>query len=635
MDIRPRFSLVAVLVLAFALAACGDDDNPATPNDTTPPGVSTVTPVDDHHIDITFSEQVTKSSAEDESNYTIIPAPVPVSPKRGVAAAGGVSVVGATLKGDNKTVTVATGSSMAGLNLQVTVHNVSDMTGNKIGEAGSGKSFTGSDTVDETAPSEVSHAPLSNATNIAVNATVVVNFSEAISTASALWVAGPGAGAASGNVSSNAQGGVSFTQSIDGAKLTLTLTQQLAYSQLYTVTVNADDFAGNQSGTIQWSFTTAANNDRTPPTLVSTVPANLAANVNVNSNLSITFSEAIYQGDFNVQLVPDPGAGLATWSNGGKTVTFDPTNPLQTNTQYTLTIFPKGVFDLAGNGILGLHTVTFTTAAQLAGGSIAGTIAGDAGTQAADPTGATVIAADVSPFDNDSFHVFASAKVATNDTYTLPYLPDGLYYYIISVKDTNGDGDLDPSDGDAIGAYGVDFATQDFNPDSVVIDGGAHVTGRNFGLYDPSTARGTITYNGAFVGEPIVYVGLFETTGFSLDATPVFGVPAYGPDFAWSFSTLEDLIPEGDYYLAAFMDTNNNQSYDAAVEPAGLYGTLAQPTVVHMSNGTDTKNISFEVVDVPGAPASSTSVVWPRAKHNTAFQRLAAAVRQSQQQMSR
>ncbi|HET6463217.1 MAG TPA: Ig-like domain-containing protein, partial [Candidatus Krumholzibacteria bacterium] len=483
MDIRPRFSLVPALVLVVALAACGDDSNPATPNDTTPPGVSTVTPVDDHHIDIAFSEQVTKSSAEDESNYVISPAPIPVSPRGGATAAGGITIAGATLKGDNKTVTVSTDQSMAGLSLQVTVHDVSDNSGNKIGEGGSSKPFTGSNTTDATPPTVVSKAPAAGATNIAVNATVVVNFSEAIQSASAAWFAGPGAGVAS----ASALGGESFTQAIDGSKLTLTLNAPLAYSQLYTVTVNATDFAGNPSGTTQWSFTTQANNDHTPPTLVSTVPANLAAGVDVNSDLSLTFSEAINQSDFNVEIAPDAGDGVATWSNGGKTVTFNPTAPLATDTQYTFSIFNDGVFDLAGNGIVGVTTVKFTTATTLAPGSIAGAVTGDAGTPAANPSGAVVIATDASPFNGDPFHTFGSTKVPASYNYSILYLVDGTYY-IVSVKDSNGDGDLDPSNGDAIGGFGVDVPLNDLDPDAIEVAGGAHVTGKNFALYDPSTA---------------------------------------------------------------------------------------------------------------------------------------------------
>ena len=68
MDIHPRLSLVAAVLLAFALAACGDDDGTGTPNDTTPPSVSSVTPIDDHNIDIRFNERVTEASAENEGN---------------------------------------------------------------------------------------------------------------------------------------------------------------------------------------------------------------------------------------------------------------------------------------------------------------------------------------------------------------------------------------------------------------------------------------------------------------------------------------------------------------------------------------------------------------------------------------
>jgi methionine-rich copper-binding protein CopC len=633
MDIRPRFALMAAVLLACALAACGDDDNPATPNDTTPPGVSTVTPVDDHHIDITFSEQVTKSSAEDESNYAITPAPIPVSPKGGAAAAGGITVAGATLKGDNKTVTLATDQSMAGLNLQVTVHDVSDMTGNKIGEGGSGKSFTGSNTTDETAPSVVSKAPVANATNIAVNATVVVNFSEAIQSASAQWFAGPGAGAASGS----ARGGVSFAQEIDGSKLTLTLNAPLAYSQLYTVTVNADDFAGNPSGTTQWSFTTTANNDHTPPTLVSTVPANLAAGVDVNTDLSLTFSETINQSDFNVELAPDAGDGVATWSEDGKTVTFNPAAPLTDDTQYTFSIFPQGVFDLAGNGIVGIHTVQFTTAATLAAGSIGGTVTGDAGTPAADPTGATVIAADGSPFGG-LFNVFGSVKVAANNTYNVLYLPDGTYY-IVSVMDTNHDGDLDPSSGDAVGGYGADVGGGDLDPDSVAVAGGAHVTGKNFALYDPTTASGTVTYSGSANGDYPVYIGFFDTNGFSITDDPLAATDAFGIDHEWLFNSADGALDgpfvEGNYYVGAFMDVNNSGFFEPATDPAGFYGGLPTPTVVNLANGADRTNIVIPIQDpVPGLVVTAP-VLWPKAKHNAAFQRLVDIVRQSQQQASR
>ncbi len=636
MDIRPRSSLVAAVLLAVALAACSDDDSPTGggPNDDTPPVVSTVTPIDDHNIDITFDEQVTKGSAENEDNYTIILAPVPFAASRGVngAVGGGVTVAGATLKNDAKTVTVSTQQSMAGLNLEVTVHNVSDLTGNVIGEAGSSKSFAGSNTTDVTAPTVVEHAPLANGHNIAVNPTVVVQFSEALQSANALWFPG-GAGSASAGVSPSPAGGVSFTMLIDGAKLTLTPNAPLEFNTTYTVSVSGTDFSGNAGSNTQWSFTTLVNNDHTPPTLVSTSPANLATGVNVNSNLSMTFSEEVNQSELNILLVPDPGDGLATWSNGGKTVTFDPTAPLLADQSYTLTIYPNGVFDLAGNGIDGLHTVTFTTAAQLASGSIAGTITGDAGSEADDPTGATVIAADGIPFSGP-FNIIGSVKVAANNTYAIPYLSDDVYY-LLCVMDTSGDGDLDPGAGDAIGAYGVDFATSDFNPDSVYVSAGAHVTGNDFTLFDPSAVTGTVTYTGTAKGDYSIFVGLFDTTGWSITDLPVIGTVALNFDNEWGFNTLDQEFPEDDYYVGAFMDINGNQAFDPLIDPAGFYGGIVTPTVLHIVNGNDITGIVIHITDPTPGLVGTASVLWPKATHNPAFQSLVEAVRQSQLQASR
>jgi methionine-rich copper-binding protein CopC len=634
MAIHSRFSLVAAALLALSLAACGDDSSPTgTPNDTTPPAVSSVTPVDAYHVDIAFNEQVTKGSAENESNYSIVEAAVPSPVGRGQNAAPGdpVTISGATLKNDNKTVTLATTTSMAGLSFDVGVTNVSDVTGNKITGTVS-KPFTGSGTPDGTAPTVVSHTPLSAATNISIGATVTVTFSETIASASASWILG-------GPTASSMQAagvGVPFTSEINGATLTLTPDASLDYSTTYTVFVAGTDNAGNAGTNTSWSFTTGANNDHTPPTLVSTSPANLATYVNADANLSMTFSEAINQGNFNVQLVPDAGSGVATWSNGGKTVTFDPDASLLATQQYTLTIFPNGVLDLAGNGIVGLHTVTFTTGAQLASGSIGGIVTGDAGSAAADPTGATVIATDSNPLNSDVFGVFSSVKVAANDTYSTPYLPDGLYY-IISVKDTNGDNDLDPTSGDAIGAYGVNVATADLSPDSIAVDAGAHVTGKNFTLFDPSTASGTVQYTGAAQGDYPILVGLFDTSGFSIDDSPVVGTDAFDVDHKWSFNTLDGAFPEDNYYVGAFMDINTNGNYDPAIDPAGFYGGLPTPTTVDLENGHDNTGIVIQITDPPAmvnAPATA-GMVWPKAKHNAVFQRLSEIVRQSQLQASR
>lgn len=623
MDIRSKFPLVAAALLALALAACSDDSSGpggGGTTDTTPPGVTTVTPVDAFHVDVTFNEQVTKSSAEDESHYTLTP--VALSVVSATSTKGVIGVSDATLKNDKKTVTLTTSSSMSGLNFDLGITGVSDTHGNDITE-GVSKPFTGSDNPDVTAPQIIEKSPAAGATNVPIGTTVTIKFSELLNnttfTGGVSWTSGAGP--------------VEFSITHDGTQYTLTPAAALGYNEIQTIGLTGvQDPSGNTLIDTEWSFTTTNVTDHTPPTLVSTSPANLATGVNVEANLSLTFSEAVNQTIFDVQLAPDPGDGVATWSNGGKTVTFDPAVPLLANQQYTLTVYPNGVLDLAGNGIVGLHTVVFTTASSLEVGSIAGTISGDPGSEAADPTGATLIAADGRPFET-SFNILGSTIVAANNSYTVSHLPDGNYW-LLSILDTSGDGHLDPSDGDAIGAYGADFATADLDPDSVVVAAGAHLTGINFTMIDPTALKGTVSYSGVNQGEFPVLVGVFTSAGFNPTDSPVGVADAFGVDHEWSFNTLDQPIPDGDYYLGAFMDLDFSGD-PGPNEPSGFYGGLPAPTAVHIANGNDISGIVIPISDPLTAATSSLNVAWPAAKHNAAFQRMAEAVRQAHLQASK
>lgn len=618
--VRSRFFLV-MFTAFLAVAACSDDDDPTGggPNDDVPPGISAVTPVDAYHVDVTFNEQVTRSTAENEDNYSLIEAatPSPVSPREPAKAPGDpIAIAGATLKNDDRVVTLSTETSMAGLNVNLTVTGVSDVTGNGIQEPVT-QGFLGSDTPDEAAPTILGRGPTPDATNIVLNPVVVVYFSEALFAAEHTWT--------------YAGGEVAYTADIDGSILTLTPLAPLTNSTTYTVSVAGTDYAGNTSPFSQWSFTTTAIEDHTPPTLVSTQPVNNAINVNVSANLLLTFSEAVNAELFDVTLVPDPGEGTATSSNGGKTITFDPVAPLLDNQQYVLTIYPNGVLDLAGNGIEHLHTVTFTTGSTLESGAITGTIAGDAGSAAADPTGATVFAADGVPF-GDEFNILGSTTVAGNDTYTVSHLGDGTYY-LIGVLDTNHDGNFEPGTGDAVGGYGIDVGTQDFEADSVVIDGGTHATGINFSIYDPSAITGLVTYSGVYSeGEYYAYVGLFEADGFDPQnpGEPIAFGDAYWPDFReWGISTIDQPIPDGDYYVGAFLDVIVNGGLDLGEEPIGLFGG-DNPQVVHIANGSDHSAIVIPLRDPLIPIHQAATIAWPARKHNPKLEHLLEMIRKAE-----
>ncbi len=102
----------------------------------------------------------------------------------------------------------------------------------------------------------------------------------------------------------------------------------------------------------------------TVPTVVSTIPANGAANVAVNTPISATFSIAMNPATLTTatfKLTGPGGAAVAgTLTYSGVTATFTPAAVLAYATIYTGTI-TTGVMDLGGASMLGNYVWTFTT----------------------------------------------------------------------------------------------------------------------------------------------------------------------------------------------------------------------------------------------------------------------------------
>ncbi len=621
-------SILPAAILALAVIGCSSDSTPTGggggSTDTTPPSISSVTAVDAYHFDVTFNEDVRKDTAEYPDHYLIVEGTTPLP---ALAAPGDtVLVATASLGTDKRTVSITTQQGMSAVPYDLSVSGVADVSGNEI-KTPVTTSFTGSGDPDLTPPQIVYRSPAPNATGVPVGSPVIFQFSEPVSYASVqsgvTWTVAGGGSAVPFDLSS--ENSISFA---------LNPSTLMATNTLYTVTLTGvQDFAVNVMPTTSWSFRTTPTADSTPPTLVSSTPADGATNVNVNTNLSLTFSEAVNQVTFDVLVVPDPGSGVATWSNGGKTVTFDPDLPLATNQQYTLTILPGSVEDLAGNGIASIVTINFTTGAMLDTGRIRGTIAGDpASATANDPTGALVGAADANPLATDNFNLLGSAIVAANDTYDIQHLQDGTFH-IIAIMDSNGDGQLDPSTGDAIGLYGIDLGIGDLSPDSVTITGGNQVTGINFPLFDTSAVTGSVSYDGGYAsGFYNAFVALFDTTAFDPGNVPDYGTTVSWPyNVEFRFDTFDNGLLDGTYYAAAYLDVNSNGVYDPNTDPAGIYGGVS-PIPIHLENGNDVLGITIVMVDPVVVGQASPGVAWPVNRESRApwFQRLSEKLRQLQ-----
>jgi hypothetical protein len=397
-------------------------------------------------------------------------------------------------------------------------------------------------------------------------------------------------------------------------------------------------------------FTTTTVVDLVPPTVVSTTPADGATNVSTDIVLRITFSEAIDPSSLGdgILMTPEPGEGILEWTDGGRTFNFDPDDPLLDDTAYSLIITEGAVRDYAGNGLAELYSLKFTTASSFPTGGFAGTISGDPGsTAAADPEGTLAIAFITNIFagggDNGPPPIGGFTTVGSGGAYEIGQLPDG-WYWPVGWMDTNGDGDLNPEYGDAIGIYGVDFTTLEGEPepDSVEVSGGAMVTDVDFALYDPIAIYGRVTYVGTAYSEDLeIYdyvVGLFDTSTYDPEnLNPEYGTDpqrvVWDPYFSVS-SFQENPLVDGTYYIGAFMDVNDNGSYDPETDPAGFYEIGGEIAWVTVENGEDSGDGIVVELDDPEVTLRRTSgMTW--IKPAVAKSRLDPALREAIEKIKR
>jgi hypothetical protein len=213
------------------------------------------------------------------------------------------------------------------------------------------------------APTVISTVPANHATGVPTNQALSAVFNEAMSpstiNAATFTLAGPGGAAVTGVVTYIAAGSIA----------TFTPAAALVPNLLYTATVTtaAQDLqARGLAANYIWSFTAAAGPDLTPPTVISTIPANTATNVPTNQAVTATFSKALNPGTVNAASykLQGPGlasvAGLVTYAAVGDTATFTPTAALAPSTLFTATLTTM-VTDLAGNALAANYVWSFTT----------------------------------------------------------------------------------------------------------------------------------------------------------------------------------------------------------------------------------------------------------------------------------
>ena len=331
--------------------------------DTTPPTVTSISPANNatnvatnSAVRVTFSEPMdpltinsTNIVLRNTGTSAVVPSTVTYDAATHVAT---LTPNGPLSNTTSYTLTVTTG--------------VKDAAGNALVTAVPSQ-FTTAGLADTTPPTITARTPAPNATGVATNTTVTVTFSEPMDQTTII----PANIKLAPTSSLGTPVAATVTYNSGTNTATLTPTSPLSNNMNYTATVTTGvkDAAGNAlAAQSTWTFTTIA--DTTPPTVVTTSPANGATGVAITSTITVTFSEdmdpATLNGtltNFTVKrtagLIAVPGS--VSYNNATRTATFTPTLPLLPSTNYTVTI-TSGAEDVAGNGLAVNSTFTFQTA---------------------------------------------------------------------------------------------------------------------------------------------------------------------------------------------------------------------------------------------------------------------------------
>ena len=210
-------------------------------------------------------------------------------------------------------------------------------------------------------PAVASTTPAADATGVALAATLSVTFSEAVTTTTP-WF----------SIQCATSG--SHTASVAGGPVTYTLTPSPAFAanESCTWTILANGISDND-GTLDHpladtaiAFTTL-DPATTPPTIVSTQPANGATSVAIASDIRATFSEAVTTTNaFALDCSATPIALDETGS--GATRTLTPATVLPAGGTCTFTITATGVHDADSIAMAADYVATF----QVASGTLDG-----------------------------------------------------------------------------------------------------------------------------------------------------------------------------------------------------------------------------------------------------------------------
>ena len=321
--------------------------------DITPPTVTSVDPLN-NAAGVTLSKTVAVNFSESLSTTTINASTFTL--KQGTTAVTGT----VSYSGTQATFTPAINLDPSKIYTGTITTGVKDLAGNAM-SSNFTFSFTTGSAPDIAPPLVNATDPINYATGVVLTKVIAVTFNEAMTSSSintSTFILKQGTTAVSGTIT------------YSGTKASFTPSSNLVPNSIYygTITTGVKDLAGNaMSNVYNFSFTTGAAPDVTPPTAISTDPANGTTGVAFNKVVAVTFSEAMNTSSINTStftLKQGTTNISGTVSYSSTTASFTPSSPLAPSTTFTGTI-TTGAMDVAGNTLSNSYTFSFTTAAAL------------------------------------------------------------------------------------------------------------------------------------------------------------------------------------------------------------------------------------------------------------------------------
>lgn len=308
----------------------------------------------------------------------------------GLGTTTGAPVISTTL-GDNSTVNgtqtiaVSSDTSITIDNALATDHGSIEIpTNDQRGFSRNGDTDIGAYEYDGLSPTPTisSLSPVDNATGVSTSANLVMTFDRNVD-------------AESGNIVIYEADDDSVFETIDvtSDKVTgsgsteITINPENTFDELteYYVQVAAtafDDSSSNSyagiADTTSWSFTTG---DETSPSVSTLSPSNGASDVAVNTNLIITFSEAVDAESGNITLKKSDNSTVEIFDvtaditgSGTTEITVNPTSDLETDSQYYIQIDATAFDDASGNSYAGISDTTSWSFSTITTSSTGGSV---------------------------------------------------------------------------------------------------------------------------------------------------------------------------------------------------------------------------------------------------------------------